>query len=230
MGAGTFHVHPPRQWKHRTMRRNTLLGLPTIVLALIAAPPTTASSITYDIQNYPSLQNGYTLSGTITTDGHLGTLTQADITSWSYVVSGGPDGFTAAGSGAGTGVLIEGLGLVASTNQLTLADPGPQLFNVLSLLGNGGHVSWTEGGDAAGFVNNYYAFNNVGKTTVWNTFPTDASFGGPPWIIAKAQITSVAEPGSCTMALVGLACLAVAQCSSRHRAASRPLSSPPAHS
>jgi hypothetical protein len=211
------------------MRRNSLLGLPTIVLALIAAPPTTAASITYNIQNYPSFQSGYTLSGTITTDGNVGTLTQADITSWSLSVSGGPNSFTAAGSGAGTGV--ESIGLVASTNQLTLADPGTQLFNVLSLSGNGGHVSWTEGGDAAGFSDNYYALNNVGNTTVWNTIPTDASFGGPPWIIAQAQITSVAEPGTRTMALVGLACLAVAQCSRRrHRAASRPLSSPPAHS
>lgn len=94
---------------------------------------TTAASITYIIQNYASLQDGYTLSGTITTDGNVGTLSASDITGWSFTTSGGPNGFTASATGAGTGVDLLS-NLVASTTQLTLADPGPTGFNVLALV------------------------------------------------------------------------------------------------
>ena len=49
----------------RAMMLFTLLTLPPAVLA---------ESMTYDIQNYPTDQNGWTLSGTITTDGKIGVL------------------------------------------------------------------------------------------------------------------------------------------------------------
>jgi hypothetical protein len=37
------------------------------------------ADIIYSIENYASLQNGYTLSGTITTDRTIGTLNESDI-------------------------------------------------------------------------------------------------------------------------------------------------------
>jgi hypothetical protein len=39
--------------------------------------------ITYAFQNYPADQQRATLSGTITTDGAIGTLAATDILSWS---------------------------------------------------------------------------------------------------------------------------------------------------
>ena len=44
-----------------------------------------ARATTYDILNQG---NGILLSGTITTDGHLGALTAADITAWNIIQTG----------------------------------------------------------------------------------------------------------------------------------------------
>lgn len=48
-----------------------------------------AGSITYDLVNYPDVQDGNTLSGTITTDGAIGNLQMSDITAWSVTISQG---------------------------------------------------------------------------------------------------------------------------------------------
>jgi hypothetical protein len=49
-----------------------------------------AASITYNVVNYPTLQNGFTVSGTITTDGSTGpALPGSDITAWNIVISNG---------------------------------------------------------------------------------------------------------------------------------------------
>ncbi len=56
----------------------TLLTLPPAVLA---------GSTTYNILNHPDYQNGWTLSGTITTDGTIGLLQSSDITSWTWTVT-----------------------------------------------------------------------------------------------------------------------------------------------
>ena len=55
----------------------TLLTLPPAVLA-------NASHITYSILNSPELQNGWTLSGTITTDGTIGQIQGSNILSWTW--------------------------------------------------------------------------------------------------------------------------------------------------
>lgn len=47
----------------------------------------TASPITYTVNQ---VGGGETLTGSITTDGNLGTITVADITAWSFVVNGAP--------------------------------------------------------------------------------------------------------------------------------------------
>jgi hypothetical protein len=63
----------------RAIMLSTLLTLPPAVLA---------GSITYDIQNYPTDQNGWTLSGAITTDGKTGVLAPSDILSWTWTITG----------------------------------------------------------------------------------------------------------------------------------------------
>jgi Putative transposase len=61
------------------MNRVLLLAMLSLVLTFSPDATTWAGSIVYNIQNYASLQNGYTLSGTITTDGTIGTLTSAEL-------------------------------------------------------------------------------------------------------------------------------------------------------
>ena len=46
-----------------------------------------AGQITYDIRHLPAYQDGYALSGTITTDGNTGYITSLDITNWSWTAT-----------------------------------------------------------------------------------------------------------------------------------------------
>jgi hypothetical protein len=79
-------------------RRSVAIGslriwFPLLLMAGGAiAPPASGGSITYNIVNYPTLQNGYSVSGTITTDGTTGSITATDITTWdiSVTISGSP--------------------------------------------------------------------------------------------------------------------------------------------
>jgi hypothetical protein len=77
-----------RRWHVPTVRRSSLVFAPVVIL-LLSATQLRADQITYDIVNYPSLQNGYTIQGTITTDGTMGTLTKSDITGWSIQITNG---------------------------------------------------------------------------------------------------------------------------------------------
>ncbi len=64
-------------------------AIPLLILAGMALTPTEvgAASITYSIVNFPALQNGYTVTGTITTNGTTGTtLPSTDITSWDITI------------------------------------------------------------------------------------------------------------------------------------------------
>ena len=77
----------------------TLLTLPPAVLA---------GSTTYNIVNHPDYQDGWTLSGTITTDGTIGLLQSSDITSWTWTVTK-PGSSQTYRSGPGTLIYAEGI-------------------------------------------------------------------------------------------------------------------------
>ena len=56
---------------------------------LLAVPRMTRADMIYDIQSYPSDQQGHTVTGTITTDGSMGLLTRDDIISWTVTFDQG---------------------------------------------------------------------------------------------------------------------------------------------
>jgi hypothetical protein len=91
-----------------------------------------SGTITYDIVNYPTLQNGYTVDGTITTDGNMGSLTAFDIISWSISIDGGvwPSPVTQAnGTIVDLDQPVDSPGLIASPAGLELQAGGPnELF------------------------------------------------------------------------------------------------------
>jgi len=97
----------------RAMMLFTLLTLPQAVLA---------GSITYDIVNYPDLQNGWTLSGTITTDATMGPITQLDITSWTWSITKVVDNIVRDYTFRSTdpGGVVAGIGLTATSSELLL--------------------------------------------------------------------------------------------------------------
>ena len=56
--------------------------------ATIASREVYAGSFVYNVVNYPALQNGYTVTGTITTSVNQGTDLPTPITSWDVTITG----------------------------------------------------------------------------------------------------------------------------------------------
>jgi hypothetical protein len=95
----------------------------------------------YKIVNNSAVQNGYTLSGTITTDGTLGTIYASNVLAWSFVVSNGANTYSANSSQSGSSVDISGI--VATSDYLKL--PASTVSNPFDINLNGptGHVQWS---------------------------------------------------------------------------------------
>jgi len=210
------------------MNRTHLLAL--LSLALTFSPPAVrGASITYKIQSYPAYQNGFTLSGTITTDGTISpTFTPNDITAYALTYSNSINTYTVSGSPFTTGG-VDYLGSIGATPiELTIANPGLSGMNVLTLQdangGSGRSITWAEGGGTSQYD---AVISSSNPSFAWNALNLPANaLGGDPWVIA-----SIPEPGSLTLALLGGACLAVVEWTRRRRrVASRPQAIPTAHS
>ena len=66
--------------------RPPLLTLLVVGWAL-AVPRQANADVIYNVIDYPTLQNGYTVTGTITTDGTIGAIGPNDITNWDVTIS-----------------------------------------------------------------------------------------------------------------------------------------------
>jgi hypothetical protein len=93
--------------KEIPMRRN-IVGLLTVALMCVCGVAR-ATPIVYDVYISDGIE---TVTGTITTDGHIGALVGGDITAWSFTASG-PAAFTISGTVAGCS--LGGCGLTASS-------------------------------------------------------------------------------------------------------------------
>jgi len=98
-----------------------------------------ADNITYNLVDYPLLQDGWSLSGQITTDGVLGTLLAADIVSWNWTISQGSQAITVTSSmpGAIVSTSLAPQAFFATSTTLSsppsLADVGLEAPNVVSI-------------------------------------------------------------------------------------------------
>ena len=178
--------------------------------------------ITYNLQSYPSLQNSNTLTGTITTDGTIGTLVASNITSFSFTISNA--GGTIVDQEGGTIAEVENL--TATLTMLTLSDSNPlsQLRLPPVIEDPIEYIRSPGFGVYEAFGNNQLFWQHDSENT------PGLSLGGDPWVIAVAAST-VPEPGSLTLALLGGTCLAVVQSTRRRRQeAGIPQAILPAHS
>jgi hypothetical protein len=204
----TDHITPQsRRWPLEPSPRRFLrcgvtrmvrsTAIPLLILAGMALTPTEvgAGSITYDIVNYPSLQNGYTVSGNITTDGSTGAIPQSAITHWDITVSKGTTvEFTLTPKSSS---LVNYLPIEATTTTLTTGT-GALVIRTAPF---GSLINWesppmttpTYSGDLAG---------GLLWATVW---PTTNS------------IAVVPEPSSAVLASIGAVVAFLAYGWSRHR-------------
>jgi len=167
----------------------------TLVLLSGAAPAPRAAggNITYLLKNYPGDQNGNTISGSITTDGVIGTLTASDIKSWSIKIDSTT--FSSSDPDAHTTVAL----LEATPTTLTLPQQTPTscIPEVILLIAKPHSqppqmAEWNQ-------VTNTPLYSGVSAGALdWNTF--QPSIGGTgPWLIA-----SVPEPTAAVLMGIGL--------------------------
>jgi PEP-CTERM motif len=200
------------------MNRAPMFALLGFLMTLGTNATIEAASIVYNIQNYADLQNGYTLSGTITTDGTIGTLTSANITAWSFSVTG-PAAYELTSQTPETYDQLQGL--TASATSITLAPPSSEFaasYLTFTSPTTGTALIYDRYSPFTGSLEEYY-FTTPGESTAWNDSangPPGLKLGGSTWTIATA---SVPEPSTLTLALLGIACLAVQRVRYRtHRA------------
>jgi hypothetical protein len=189
------------------MKRATLVALLSLVLSLWPIAAIQAGPITYDLNNYSSLQNGWTLSGSITTDGAIGDIGAAAIISWHYTISKGVTSFSASSESGGYAQVTH---VTATPTELLLYAPNGFTYNQLWLIG-----SYTD--PLASFL--LYDRDNTGEAPEqdfyrqydrpgysWSSYSQDSSIlplGGNPWVMA-----TVPEPASITLLLAGVGALA----------------------
>jgi len=124
------------------MQKTTLTAM-TLFTLLTLPPAVLAGSITYDLEINPYLTNGWTLSGTITTDGALGPLQSPDILSWSWTATKfGVGSVSANSTDIDAQPVGTNIGVYASTNlqELVILSPPPPGQSYSLVLGNGTSV------------------------------------------------------------------------------------------
>jgi hypothetical protein len=78
--------------------------------ASLSATRIKAQDITYNLVNYPAYQNGWSLSGQITTDGRTGVVGTTDIVSWNWTITSGTQAIAASSSDSGSAITQGDLG------------------------------------------------------------------------------------------------------------------------
>jgi hypothetical protein len=166
--------------------RSTAITLSILAATALAPTGAGAGPIVYHVVDYPALQDGYTIAGTITTNGDIGTgLPAGDITSWDITITSGSytifhyTPVTTLNLGTGfdatpTAIIIEP---APRTNGLDFSD---ELFNHF--------IFW----DSTGTSTRYYAESG---DVLWLS-----TFGDVAVVVAV-----VAEPSSAVLAAIGAA-------------------------
>jgi hypothetical protein len=175
-----------------------------------------AAPITYSFVNNAAFQNGYTLSGSITTDGTTGALSNSNITGWNFVITNTATSVVEH-TQSGTGVYT--LRFNASATQLTLPPASDSLgSSSFQLNVGGGMFSWQriEAMEMRGpfglmqfpAMESYFVSLN---TQFWSNDQQPlalTSTAGGDWIIA--EVSTVPEPSTYSLLFGGFTLAVVA--------------------
>jgi hypothetical protein len=153
--------------------------------ATIASREVYAGSFVYNVVNYPALQNGYTVTGTITTSVNQGTdLPTTDITSWDVTITG------SAGTFEFTPIDSSALGhLDVTPTTITVATAGDVLEFVIS---TAPYIFWS------GPQFPEYAADGPGGQPLWTT-----GLFNPTTDPVAAVPSTVPEPSAGVLAVLG---------------------------
>jgi hypothetical protein len=179
-----------------------------LVISVCFANGAFASTI-YKLVSYPTLQNGYTLTGTITTDGHVGVLAYSDITDASLTASNGTTTYQTPHASEVYGVT----NLIATATELDLPLSNLQSFPHFKIGGAGFGTPQLQYDYIQNADNSIVLYSNcvvdhpTTLTVLWNTSPGSnlLQLNGEPWRIA----TAVPEPAALILLVGGAAGLLV---------------------
>ncbi len=167
------------------MTRTTVTTMLMLAGATIASGEVYAGSFVYNVVNYPALQNGYTVTGTITTSVNQGTdLPTTDITSWDVTITG------SAGTFEFTPIDSSALGhLDVTPTTITVATAGDVLEFVIS---TAPYIFWS------GPQFPEYAADGPGGQPLWTT-----GLFNPTTDPVAAVPSTVPEPSAGVLAVLG---------------------------
>lgn len=162
-----------------------------------------AGPITYSIVDYPDNQSGYHVSGQVTTDGTIGSITDSNIVSWSFTITDPSGNFVGAGSstlpGAGTYIVAD-----ASSSEI---DFGFNNFDVFRLYNTGGLEYEAEGPLFDQGQYNIFSFADYTVTVsfIWNNeVSLPNGLNASPFVYADNGTPAVAAPEPSTLTLLGI--------------------------
>jgi PEP-CTERM motif len=188
------------------LRRFTLVAAFAVSLPCLPAQANTV----YSLVNYPGDQNGWTLSGSITTDGKTGALMSTDVLSWSWTVTSGVTAYTfrSTDPGAFFGQEAAPPDLIATSSALSVPFDQSVGMQDDSGVAYPTIIVWSNNWGSGPFSNEYVAQLHVPPasfTTFWQTV-SPTSFIASGYVIATAAPT-VPEPSTLTLlgtSLLGL--------------------------
>jgi hypothetical protein len=186
-----------------------------MLFTLLTLPPAVMADRTYDFQFNPGVWYGqpWTLSGTITTDGTIGTIQATNILFWTWTLTNGVSSFTASSTDpyAGMSTITEGAGvntmpgITATGAGLFLPVPSSDVPYRFTLYAPPDQLMWQ---------------TNAGGTTQFSIFDYSAEIdggwlenlaggAGSAWQFASASPVAVPEPSSLYIVGFGAVCVYV---------------------
>ena len=183
------------------MRRCTFAIV--LLIAFLAFPAAVSADMTYILNSFAADQNGWTLTGSITTDGTIGVLAKSDFVSWTWTVTEGSSSSTYSSTDSGAALVIKaGSSIMTNATGTQILIPSTAgTANGLALAVNGvGNLQWDNSPPTTA---PFYEAFIPSVQTFWDT--SNPQMGGyEPWIIAGPL--PVPEPSTLVLVASGAVC------------------------
>ncbi len=178
------------------MHRFTLQAV--MLSTLLTLPTAARADRMYNILNNPDIQNGWTLSGTITTDGTMGQIQASNILSWTWTITSGAGSFTVSSTDPGAAVIY---GAITATRTGLLV---PFYGDGIGLTTQGAGLEWVTIGGTQ--LSTYAEVTSAPwGDNGWDSLIGPPADGSSAWLIASNPV-AVPEPSPVSIAGFGAVC------------------------